>query len=119
MNAAAVVDLPHPRTYGAFARYLERYAISGLLTFGQAIAKITSAPADLFGLYDRGRIAVGARADLVLLNPNDIRETATYENPRQLARGADRVWVNGQLVFADGQATAARPGRVLRRGQPG
>ncbi|MEO1367543.1 MAG: amidohydrolase family protein, partial [Acidobacteriota bacterium] len=62
VNAPGQEGRPHPRTYGAFARYLERYAISGLLTFGHAIRKITSYPADLFGLRDRGRIAVGAAA---------------------------------------------------------
>ena len=117
VNQPGNTDRPHPRNYGAFTRFLERYVISGLLSFGHAIRKITSQPADLLGLSDLGRISVGARADLVLLNPNDIRETATYENPRQLARGVDGVWVNGARVFQDGQATAARPGRVLRRGR--
>ncbi|MEO1087032.1 MAG: amidohydrolase family protein, partial [Acidobacteriota bacterium] len=116
VNAPHQDARPHPRTYGAFARYLERYALSGLLTFGHAIRKITSYPADLFGLRDRGRIAVGACADLVLLNPNAIKEHATYEHPRQLATGAEKVWVNGSLVWSDGRALDARPGRVLRRG---
>ncbi|MEM1177274.1 MAG: amidohydrolase family protein [Acidobacteriota bacterium] len=116
VNSPAISGRPHPRTYGAFVRYLERYAISGLLSFGHAIRKITSYPADLFGLRDRGRIAVGACADLVLLNPNEVKEHATYADPRRLATGAEKVWVNGTLVFADGRAVDARPGRVLRRG---
>ncbi|MEM6795364.1 MAG: D-aminoacylase [Acidobacteriota bacterium] len=116
VNAPHQIGEPHPRTYGAFTRFLERYAIEGLMPFGQAIKKITSYPADMLGLPDHGRVAVGAFADLVLLNPSEVKEMATFENPRQMSRGTEKVWVSGTLVLEDGQIHQDRtPGRVLRR----
>lgn len=116
VNAPNQIGNPHPRTFGAFTRFLERYAISGLIQFGHAVRKITSYPADMLGLKDRGRIAVGARADLVLLNPNEIKENATFADPRQMSSGTEKVWVNGQVVLEHGAVTQARPGQVLRGG---
>ena len=115
VNAPHQIGNPHPRTFGAFSRFLERYALEGLISFGHAVRKITSYPADMLGLKDRGRITEGSRADLVLLNPNEIKENATFAEPRRLSSGTVKVWVNGQVVLEDGQITQAKPGQVLRR----
>ena len=71
-------------------------------------------PADVLGLQDRGRIAPGMVADLVVFVPEAVRETATFENPHQLAKGFDWVLIGGQLAFQSGQCTVARLGQVLR-----
>jgi N-acyl-D-amino-acid deacylase len=85
------------------------------LTLPEAVRKMTSLPASRLGLTDRGRIAVGAKADLVLFDPASISDRSTFEAPRELPQGVRMVWVNGDPVWRDGQATAARPGRVLTR----
>ena len=67
------------------------------------------------GLADRGRLAPGAYADLVLFDPAKVIDRATTSDPHALATGIERVWVNGRVVFASGAASGLRPGRVLRR----
>jgi len=112
-----LVGNPHPRAYGAFPRVLRMYVIEEkLLTLESAIKKMTSVPASIFGLKDRGIVKEGAFADLVVFDPQRIRDTATYENPRQFAEGTRYVIVNGQIVLRGEQFTEARPGRALRRG---
>ena len=107
---------PHPRDYGAFARRLgvyvrDRHVVS--LEF--AIRSMTSLPASVFGLKDRGVIRPGAFADLVVFDPATIRDAATYADPQKLAEGVSDVLVNGIPVRLDGQFTDALPGRVLRK----
>jgi len=105
----------HPRACGAFARYLGHYVRQlGLLPLEEAIRRITSVPARRFGLDDRGIVAPGKVADLVVFGPDRIVDRATYEEPRRLAEGVHHVLVNGELVLRDGRLTAARPGRALR-----
>jgi len=107
---------PHPRSYGTFARVLGRYVREqGVLTLEDAIRKMTSFPAARLGLLDRGVLRPGAKADLVIVDPARVRDTATFTEPHQYAEGFSLVMVNGEVVFEDGQMTAARPGRVLRR----
>jgi len=67
------------------------------------------------GFENRGRIAPGFKADLVLFDPDTVIDRATPKDPHAVSSGVDRVWVNGVLVYADGQTTGAYPGRVLRR----
>jgi N-acyl-D-amino-acid deacylase len=111
---------PHPRLWGAFPRVLGHYARGrGLFSMETAIHKMTGLPAARFGLTDRGVIAPGAAADLVVFDPERIRDTATFERPTQPAAGIDAVYVNGVAVWRDGAATGARPGRVLRRAEGG
>ena len=107
---------PHPRNYGAFARRLAVYVRDReVTTLESAIRAMTSLPASVFGLRDRGVVREGAAADLAIFDPANVKDRATYTNPHQLAEGMDWVLVNGEPVIADGQFTTAVPGRVLRR----
>ncbi len=107
---------PHPRLWGTFPRVLGRYVRDlGVLMLADAIRKMTGLPADEFGLKNRGRIAPGYYADLVMFDPLTISDCATYENPTLPAIGIDTVWVNGVAVWRAGQSTGNRPGRVIRR----
>jgi N-acyl-D-amino-acid deacylase len=107
----------HPRTYGSFARFLGHYARDrGLAAFPDAVRRLTSMPADRFGLAGRGRLAPGAFADVVVLDPAAVRDQATYLEPHRHSEGVVHVLVNGSVVVQDGALTPARPGRRLRRG---
>ncbi len=107
---------PHPRLWGAFPRVLGHYARGrGLFSLETAIHKMTGLPAARFGLAGRGVIAPGAAADLVVFDPERIRDTATFAQPKQPSAGIDTVYVNGVAVWRDGRPTGARPGVVLRR----
>ena len=111
-----LIGNPHPRAYGTFPRVLRRYVLEEkLLTLEKAVQKMTSLPAYRFGLKDRGIVKHGAFADLVIFDPRTIRDTATYDNPRQFAEGVKYVIVNGQVVLREGQFSEARPGKALRR----
>ncbi|MEP6812614.1 MAG: amidohydrolase family protein, partial [Actinomycetota bacterium] len=106
---------PHPRLYGTAPRFLGRFAIrEGLLPVEEAVSRLTARAADRLGLTDRGRIAVGQRADLVLLDPARYVDNATYDDPKQSPDGVLGVWVNGARVVENGSLTGARPGGVLR-----
>jgi N-acyl-D-amino-acid deacylase len=108
---------PHPRDYGAFARRLGVYVRDKkIVSLEFAIRSMTSLPAAVFHIQDRGAIRPGAFADIVIFDPGQIKDTATYEQPQQLAVGVSDVLVNGVVVRADGTFTDARPGRVLRHG---
>ena len=104
----------HPRGHGSVARIIEREVLEQQrLSLAVAVKKMTSMPADVLGLKDRGRIAPGMVADLVVFAPEAVRETATFESPHQLAEGFDWVVIGGQVAFQSGQGTVARLGRVL------
>ncbi|MBA3876701.1 MAG: aminoacylase [Anaerolinea sp.] len=106
---------PHPRVYATAARVLGRFAIrERLITVEEAVARLSSRPADLLGLADRGRIREGLRADLVLLDPTAYVDTATYEQPCQQPPGVIGVFVGGRMIQREGAATGERPGTVLR-----
>jgi N-acyl-D-amino-acid deacylase len=108
---------PHPRSYGTFARVLGRYARDErVLSLPAAVWKMTGLPARRLGLRDRGVLAVGAKADLVVFDPATVADRATYEDPHQYAAGIGDVVVNGRVVIAGGEHTGALPGRVLRPG---
>lgn len=112
----AAPGCPHPRSFGAHARLLQRYVTEhGHLSLAQAVHKATSAPAHQVGIEDRGLIAVGTRADISVFHIESIRETATWTQPCKLAAGVREVWVNGERVVAGGELTGSRAGRVLRR----
>jgi N-acyl-D-amino-acid deacylase len=111
-----VGDRPHPRGWGTFPRYLAVYVRElGLLDLERAIAKMTSIPARRLGFADRGLVREGMAADLVCFDAANVRDTATYDEPRQPPIGIPFVAVNGRLVIDDGAHTGALPGRALRR----
>lgn len=107
-------DHPHPRAYGSFPRFLRLAQDERWMALPEAIRRLTSLPADAFGLRGRGRVVPGAAADLVLLDPEQIRDTATFSTPHRFSTGVRRVWVNGHCCFEDGRFTGDRAGRFLR-----
>lgn len=117
INAPKSIGQPHPRSYGAFTTYLERYVLKEkMLSWEEAIHKITYLPAQFFGLEKRGQIKEGFHADLVLLNPKTLKANATYLNPRQLSSGVEHLWVNGVLTIHEGEILEASAGEVLKGG---
>ncbi|WP_420623520.1 N-acyl-D-amino-acid deacylase family protein [Candidatus Poriferisodalis sp.] len=109
-------EFPHPRLWGTFPRVLGHYAREqGLFSLEEAVHKMTGLPARRLGLADRGVLEAGAMADLVLFDPETVIDTATFEQPKQPARGIELVMVNGRAIWRDGASTGARPGRAIRR----
>ena len=108
--------LPHPRLWGTFPRVLGRYVREeGLLRLTEAVHKMTGMPAARFGLKGRGLVREGFAADLVMFDPEKVRDVATYDDPVRPAEGIAGVWVNGVLSYAHGEATGKRSGRFLKR----
>jgi N-acyl-D-amino-acid deacylase len=106
----------HPRGYGSFPRVLARYGRDEkLFSWEKAVEKASLLGATHVGIRDRGAIAPGYFADLVLLDPARLRDNATTEQPELLASGVERVWVNGVEVFHDGAPTGQHPGRPVLR----
>lgn len=111
-------NLVHPRCFGTYPRFLGRYVREQkLLGWEEAIYKITGMPARKLGILDRGFIQENLQADLVVFDPAQIRDDATFENPYHFPDGIVSVIVNGQEVVHQGQNTGRRPGTVLRRGK--
>jgi len=107
---------PHPRYYGAFPRVLGRYVREkGILDLPEAVRKMTSLPASRLGLKDRGTIAEGQAADIVIFNPKTVTDRATFEEPSQYPQGIEYVFVNGELAIEKGKHTGRYPGRLLKR----
>lgn len=107
--------VPHPRGYGNAVRVLGRYVREQkVISLEEAVRKMTSLPADQFGFRDRGRLAPGRAADVVVFDPATVGDRATYAEPHQYPTGIVHVLVNGVAVVRDGQQTEARPGQVLR-----
>ncbi len=106
---------PHPRNFGATARVLGRFVRELKdLDMATAIAKMSGRVAERLRMHDRGTLAPGKAADIVVFDPQEVRDRATYLAPCQQAGGISHVFVNGMAVVTDGRQTAARPGRVLR-----
>ena len=107
---------PHPRAYGTFPRILRKYVREDhVLTLEEAVRKMTALPASKMRFGDRGVLKEGMWADVVVFDPATITDKATFEQPNQLSVGMDDVLVNGVPVIADGKATNALPGKVIRR----
>jgi N-acyl-D-amino-acid deacylase len=107
---------PHPRLWGSFPRVLGRYCRDlGLFSLEEAVRRMTSLPARWFGFRDRGVIREGAYADIVIFDPETVKDAGDFVTPARPAIGIDTVLVNGAIVWRHGVATTARPGRVLRR----
>jgi N-acyl-D-amino-acid deacylase len=106
---------PHPRAYGTFPRILRKYVREQpRLTLEDAIRKFSSLPAQRMRLGERGVLKVGMWADVVVFDPDSVRDRATFASPNQLSVGMRWVLVNGIPVIADGEATGALPGQVIR-----
>jgi len=106
--------IPHPRYYGAFPRKIRRYVFErGVISLPFAIRSMTSLPAQIIGLRDRGLLREGYWADITIFDPKTIADRATYTDPHQYAEGIRYVLVNGEFVVDEGRITGKLPGRVL------
>ena len=104
----------HPRVYGAFARLIEKYIVQEkLLTLEQAVHKVTLQASERFSLAGKGKIEAGADADLLLFDPENIREKGTYLAPEVCAAGFDEVFVRGGRVIENGAYRGRRNGEML------
>src|SRR5262252_831999 len=109
--------LPHPAAYGAFARILSKYVREDrALSLEEAVRKMTSYPAKIFGLKGRGAIRPGAFADLTVFDPGHINDRASFEKPRREATGIEMVMINGRVAFENNQVMDKSPGSVIRSG---
>jgi N-acyl-D-aspartate/D-glutamate deacylase len=105
----------HPRAYGNFARLLGKYVRDEhVIPLEEAIRKLTSLPAATLRIKERGQLAPGYLADVVVFDPKTIGDRSTYEQPHQYSTGVRHVWVNGVQVLKDGEHTGEKPGRVVR-----
>jgi N-acyl-D-aspartate/D-glutamate deacylase len=106
---------PHPRLFGTFPRILSEYVRKRhVLGLEDAVSRMTSISAETFGIKERGRVAEGFHADLVLFNPETVTDTATYDDPKQYPGGIEVVIVNGKVAFQYGACTDAGAGQALR-----
>ena len=107
---------PHPRGFGAFTRYLGHY-IRGrnVVSLEEGVRRMTSLSAQHLGITERGLIQEGNYADLVLFDPETVKDRSTTEAPHVSSVGIEKVWVNGQIVFEDGEITGSQPGKPIRR----
>jgi N-acyl-D-amino-acid deacylase len=110
----------HPRAWASYARMIEDYVVKRrLLSLEAAVRKATSYPArEILGLKDRGLVAAGMKADLVLFDPQRVHARATWTQPAQPSEGFDLVLINGQVAWQDGEASGAKAGRLLRHASP-
>ena len=106
---------PHPRLWGTFPRVLGHYSRElGLMPLEEAVRRMTGLPAQKLRIEDRGRIEDGTFADLVLFDPEQIIDRATFAEPTLPAAGIERVWVNGKPIWQAGEATGERPGHLIK-----
>jgi N-acyl-D-amino-acid deacylase len=109
----------HPRGFGAFTRFLGHYIRErNVISLEEGIRRMTSLSAQHLGIAERGSIRVGHYADLVLFDPETVKDRSTPEAPHVSSAGIEKVWVNGQLVIEGGQTTGNRPGKPIRRASP-
>ena len=109
------VGNPHPRNYGTFPRVLKMYVREkGILTFEEAVRKMTSLPADRLKLSGRGRIKEGCYADIAIIDAKTVADTATWSNPHSYPTGIPYVLVNGEIVIEKNSFTNRFPGKVIR-----
>lgn len=109
---------PHPRAYGSTARIIEKFVREDkTVSLEKAVARMTSRAANRLGIFDRGVIRPGLKADLVLFDADKVRDRATYTDPCQHPAGFEYVWVNGVAALRKGKETGALSGRVLRKGR--
>lgn len=106
---------PHPRAYGAFARFFAKYVREEkVISLAEGVRRVTGLPAQQLRLKDRGRLAPGMMGDVVVFDPAKIQDHATFAKPHQYSTGVAHVFVNGVAVLRDGEHTGAKPGRFVR-----
>jgi N-acyl-D-amino-acid deacylase len=111
----ASVQSAHPRGFGTFPRIIQQYVMEeNVIPLEEAVRKMSSLPANLLMLHNRGRIAPGMAADVLVFDPRQVKDTATYAKPLSYATGIDCVIVNGELVIEEGKPTGAMAGAILR-----
>lgn len=111
----ALNSMVHPRTYGSFARLLAKYVREEqVLSVEEAVRRMTSLPASILAIHQRGMLKQGYFADIAVFDPDEIQDHATFEDPHQLATGMQYIFVNGTMVLNQGEHTGAMPGRVVR-----
>ena len=111
-------DLPHPRAFGAFPRYLRKYPNpegKNIISYKEAIYKITGYPAETFGIKKRGRIQKAFFADVTIFNPESIEELTTFEDPYQYSKGIFAVVVNGKVAYENNKCAGGFYGKVLKK----
>lgn len=114
-SAEIVRHKPHPRSYSTMPEFFRRVREEGICPLEEAVCRVTGKAADMLGMTDRGRLAVGMAADIVVFDPASIAPRATYLEPVQTAQGVRHVLVNGKIALEDGCQTAVRAGRFLRK----
>jgi N-acyl-D-amino-acid deacylase len=118
VSSDGAIEGGHPRGAGSYPRFLGRYVREAkVVSLEEGVRKMTSLPASVLGLKDRGRVAAGFKADLVLFDPATVIDRSTIKDPTAAPLGIPYVVVNGQLAIDNGVATPARAGRVLRKGR--
>jgi N-acyl-D-aspartate/D-glutamate deacylase len=106
--------VPHPRQYGAFPRKIRHYVLEeGVVDLPFAIRSMTSLPAQVYQMPDRGLLREGMAADVVVFDLQRVRDLATFTEPHQLSEGMVHIFVNGQAAVTDGEFTGAMAGKVL------
>lgn len=109
-------DLPHPRSFGSFPKALKMLVKEKkVLSWEEAIHKMTGLPAGILGINDRGALKIGKKADIIIFNPDEISDYSTYDNPFQFSKGVENVLINGAVVLRDNQMTGKLAGHVLRK----
>ena len=109
---------PHPRSYGTFPRKIRKYVLEeGAVGLADAIRGMTSLPATVFRIRDRGVLRFGVYADIVVFDLDRITDRATYTDPHQYSEGVVHVLVNGRMAVSDGELTGRSAGEVLHRGR--
>jgi N-acyl-D-amino-acid deacylase len=115
MNVPYGLGLPHPRNYGAFTRKIREYVLNkNVVTMEFAIRAATSLPAEILGLDDRGWIKEGYVADILVFNPETIRDKATWQEPHQYSEGVEYLLINGELAIENGEYAGTLPGKPIR-----
>ena len=110
--------MPHPRNFGAFPRKIRKYVLEDqIITMEHAIRAATSLPAKMLGLADRGMVEKGFAADLVIFDPNNIQDKATFTNPHHYSEGIVFLFVNGEPVIEQGEYNGKLAGKSLRMNQ--
>lgn len=118
LNYNKIGDLPHPRAFGAFSRFLRKYPNpkkQNIISYKEAIYKITGMPAKRFGIKQRGLIKTSYFADIVIFNPEKIEELTTFENPYQYSIGIKNVIINGNIAYDNGKYQDNFYGKVLKK----